>query len=240
MWICTGVPRLTCIQCKKVFASAPSLCKHKRHCKGASTELTERTAENGNLDASRSVCKIQNNTVNNNNQVYNPTYNLLVFPQDGEDFDFVIDHIKDAKMQKIINENRPKIGFNKFVGEVFENPANRIVQKSNPNTVHSKVHIGGDEWELALDKDVLPTVTHHMTTAALAKVNAMEETSRVNPHKRDNFLDFVDKVNTDDECDDYSGALQRIKLILVNLYNKMKAKAAQVTQGAVGAVGTAV
>jgi len=137
-----------------------------------------------------------------------------------EKFDYITDHINIAKLQEFIKQRKPSIGFNKFVSEVLDNPQNRNVQKTNIKDRYSKVHIGDDKWELAMDSDVYPIMTHHMTTAALGK---MEEHKTDIPksikQKAAEFVEFIDQINTTDEGDVYNETVERIKLILVNLCN---------------------
>jgi hypothetical protein len=156
-----------------------------------------------------------------NNQTNN--INILVFPMSDEEsdkFDFNTDHINIDKLQEYIKQRRPCIGFNKFVGEVLKHPQNRNVQKSNPKDKYSKVYTSNSTWELALDNDVYPTMTHHMTTAALGK---MEEHKKSIPKqfkvKAAEFVKYIDEVNTNDEGDIYNDALERIKLMVINVCN---------------------
>jgi hypothetical protein len=159
----------------------------------------------------------QNNVTGNQTNITN---NILVFPltdDESDKFDFVTDHISLAKLKDCIRQRRPCIGFNRFMTEVLDNPQNRNVQKTNMKDRYSKVHIGEDRWKLALDSDVYPTMTHHMTTAALGK---MEEHRTEITHtiraKAQEFIKFIDYINTTDEGNIYNETVERLKLILVN------------------------
>jgi hypothetical protein len=174
--------------------------------------LSSQPAQHTQANTQNNHCNIgvqQNNTTNN--------YQILVFPRDGEDFDFITDHIKDTAMQECVTHKRPQIGFNKFMGQVLQNPRNRIVKKNNPNNKFSKIHVGEGKWEFALDQDVIPVVTHHMTTAALQKVSDMKQSLR---QKAREFVTYIDEVNTNDESKEYGDALDRVKVLLINLFLK--------------------
>lgn len=210
---------LTCEICKEKQVSRYALSRHRKTC-ASQLALTAGTSSGQTNIADTMNIGVQNNiqTQNNNN-----TTNILVFPMTDDEnakFDFVTDHINLAKLQEFIKQRRPAIGFNKFVSEVLENPQNRNVQKKNMKDKYSKIHVGNDKWELALDADVYPTMTHHMTTAALGK---MEEHRAAIPRsirdKASEFVRFIDHINTNDEGDVYNEAVERIKIILVNLCN---------------------
>lgn len=220
--ICEKNPNeFSCDKCHKMFASRASLSNHKHRCKGLEiTPLNQESDEDAKI--------IQNNTitnshVNSHNTNINQTNNisLLVFPKEGEDFDFFVDHIKDQVMKKLIMHRKPAIGFKQFVGKVLENPSNRIISKSNVKDRFNKVHIGDGKWETDTDNCAMPIVAHHMTTAALQKMEDMKQRKAIDDIrcKAKEFIDYIDLINTDDECEEYKDALDNIKVILVNLFH---------------------
>jgi hypothetical protein len=81
--------------------------------------------------------------------------------------------------------------------------------------------MGNNKWELALDADVYPVFTHHMTTAALSKIQEFKQTMNF---IITNFHKYVDLINTDDECDEYIQATQRMKLMIINMSRKWAAE----------------
>ena len=191
---------LRCEICNKEFNHRSSRAFHIEKCKRTEAVATP---------AVTNITNITNNIQNN--------ITVLVYPKDGASdigFDFITSHITDSVMKACINSGKPSIGFNRFMGEVMNNPANRIAHKTNPNTKYSKIHVGNGCWNYELDTEVFPTMTHHMSTAALQKTDEVKGRLRVNAQ---NFIGYIDEVNADDESSSYADALERIKLMLVNL-----------------------
>lgn len=133
-------------------------------------------------------------------------------------FDYETGHISLEALEYCIKQSRPYVGFNRFCAKVLENPKNRNVQKTNIKDKYSKIYVGDDTWELALDCDVFPIMCHHMTTAALSKMEKHRATiPRMLRQKAAEFTRYIDEVNTTDEGRIYDEAVERIKLIIVNL-----------------------
>lgn len=217
---CTKIAaNFECQKCKDVFASKKSLANHNRlnTCKSKEIATTSNTQNVGQMNVNNGSIQTQNNN--------NTTVNLLVFPNDGDDtFDFSLEHIQDAVMKRFINQRRPSVGFEMFIDKILENPTNKIIYKTNPNTKYSKIHKGNNQFEFAADTKVLPVLTHHMTTAALQKVNAMKPKPifRGIREKAQEFVQYIDEVNTNDESREYTETLETIKLILVNMFLRDK------------------
>ena len=224
--------QFTCDKCQEKFASKKTLSAHTRYnrcrivtddqvgtpCNSAPVHVETQNIETQNIN-------ITNNNITNNNITNNNTVNVLVFPNDiDQDFDFDISHIQDSLMKKYITQSKPQVGFEMFMGKVLKHPANRIAHKTNPNTKYSKVHVGDGKYEYATDAKVMPIVTHHMTTAALQKVNDMKPKPIYAGirQKASEFIKFIDEVNTNDEGKEYMEALDTIKLILVNIFLRDK------------------
>ena len=115
----------------------------------------------------------------------------------------------------------PKAGFQRFIGSVFEHPENRIVKKTNPNVAYSEIHVGDNEWELAPDREVLPVIAHHMTTAALECLNTFEASVKC---MCENFRVFVRRVNEDDESREYTDTIDNMKYVIINMTRKLEAQ----------------
>lgn len=193
---------LECPVCHVVCADRFRLSKHKRDCHADGSGTSGNTTIN-NIGTQN----IHNTNITNNIQ-------LLVFPTEGEDFDFNTKHITPARLLAMVKNPKPAIGFGKFVGAVLENPVNRFVYKTNPNVNYSKVHTGDGNWEYALDNDVFPEVTHHMTTAALGR---LEEDKKTLQAYASTFKAHVQEINEDDDSIAFQEALARMKLILINM-----------------------
>ena len=128
---CEGIPKGCCDKCKKQFASKHQLCRHRKKC-----EVPEIPPEPEPTPPTMTI-----NTVNNiTNNTMNVNVNLLVYPKDDQedqDFDFITEKITKSLLKKIGNMN-PKVGFQRFIGSIFENPENRIVKKTNPSETTSE------------------------------------------------------------------------------------------------------
>ena len=230
METCKGlIDRKSCEYCLKKFNNEKTRFGHYKICLAKkerdSTALVPSSTNNPS-NTSQQVASTINNVGGNQNNTQNNIVNILTFPQSGDkNFDFVCDQITKATMKALLNtSSTPFIGFNKFIGTVLENPQNRIVHKTNPNSTYSKIHVGDGKWEFAHDDDVFPVITHHMTTAALSKVNEIREDMKLVKElylKLEPFKTHITDVNEMDyESSEYKNILQRIKLILVNLTRK--------------------
>lgn len=236
-----------CLTCYKKFTTKGSLERHVPHCKHIADPLEcdrcgltlpNRTAKSRHMKtctvSSLNPSHISNTTHHSITNSHNTTtnnigtliqnqnnVNLLVFPYNEEEFDFATGHIKDASMKEYITHKTPEVGFRRFMGKVLENPQNRIVSKSSVKDCYSKIHLGAGRWEWANDKKVMPVVAHHMTTAALQKMDDMKERKVLDTirSKAKEFTKYIEEVNTNDECETYRDVLDDIKLLLVNMFN---------------------
>ncbi len=211
---CDGTVIGMCKICKEMFNSKSTLYRHKKICK---------VKEINNQNEVTQPTIVQNITIINNidNSTNNNIVNLLSFPiEDSSNFDFVTNKITQSMMKKCVTSNKAEVGFNKFMGAVLDHPENKFVMKSNPNVNYSKIHVGDGKWILAPDIDVFPIITHHMTTAALAK---LEEFKRSLKFMCENFTKYVNTINTDDEGKEYQNTIQRLKLMVVNVTKEIEA-----------------
>jgi uncharacterized C2H2 Zn-finger protein len=214
--ICNGKEHpYQCLECKKSFSSRSSLAHHRKTCKGCPII----PAPNQESIASTSVPTIQNANQNNNNQV-----TVLPFPTSIEDlnYDFITDKITNTIMKNIMNKTTNKfIRLNNFIGKVFENPQNRVIKKSNPKQSHSMIHTGDGNWEFAHDSIVFPLLTHHLTTAALQKLDKVKKDKEITKqlmYSLDDFIKYIEDINQENfNQQEYNAVLQRIKIMIVNL-----------------------
>jgi hypothetical protein len=222
--------RIQCEDCLKYFASNSSLSHHKKVCKGyplVCISEDEPKKEKGMISIQNQT-NIQSQTAETINNVgtQNNTINILTFPQEGDkNFDFICDKISNAVMKNLLqSSNTSSIGFNRFIKTVMDNPQNRLLHKTNPNTIYSKIHVGDGNWDYAHDDDVYPLLTHHMTTVALQKAKELKEDIQIVKeiyNKVEPFIKHVREINEMDyESDEYKSILLRIKLIIVNLTRK--------------------
>ena len=221
--------QIQCEDCLKYFASNSSLSHHKKICKGyplVCIPQDEPKKENGTTIHNQTNIQSQTAETINNVGTQNNTINILSFPQEGDkNFDFICDKISNAVMKNLLqSSNTSSIGFNRFIKTVMDNPQNRLLHKTNPNTIYSKIHVGDNNWDYAHDDDVYPLLTHHMTTAALQKAKELKEDIQIVKeiyNKLEPFIKHVREINEMDyESDEYKSILLRIKLIIVNLTRK--------------------
>ncbi len=212
---------LECQYCHKCFTQRSNKSRHEKHCEVRHKQIILST-ENG-INENQGMTTIHNTTNNiqiNNNQQIN--INLLTYPHNGEqtkDFDFVRNHITGKEIKKMF-EGKPEIGFSRYIYSIFDRPENRIVQKTHPNNNYSKVHIGDGKWSFELDDDVYTVITHFLTCAALQSTEEHKQFIRT---MEKNIRTYLDDVNTqNDENDNYARAMQRVRLIIINLTSKWK------------------
>ena len=232
---CKGViDRYSCEYCKKQFTHGNSRYKHILNCKtkkkiDAKALIKDNEAKDINIEQQRA------DTINNNVNSHNTTNNtinnyILQFPEDGDNkFEFSIEHITDAVMTKLLNKvQHPQFKFNNFLDKLMDEPKNRIIKKSSPNTSYSQIHKGDGNWELGYDKDIYRTFTHHVTVAASEKIDDIQKDVKLVKelyHNLKNFEHYVKEVNEMDyDSNKYNDITSRIKLIIINLSRRWEAE----------------
>lgn len=223
---CKGIRNpFECVHCHKALSSYSALSRHRKTCTSTQLILYQEQENNKNLPEvsvqninTQQNIETQNNTVIHN-QTNNVTINVLKFPEEGDEFDFLCDHITKEMYKKIWDQTKPEIGFRKFVNAILERPENRIIKKNNPNVNYSKIHQGEDKWELAHDEDVFPLFTHQMSCAALQCSQEYKKQMYFMRTDIKRVLQYLDDVNTenDDNVNYFREAVQRIRLMVVNL-----------------------
>lgn len=222
---CKGVSSaLECHLCGDVMKNKTAKWRHMKICTGQKLiDEENRNVQTTNVNNSYNHTTNNINTLNNigtQNNYTNENVKILVFPEEGEDFDFIISHIKDAVMKEIISSNRPLTGFKKFMSKVFKNKQNRMIKKSNIKDAYSHVHAGENKWVPSRDQRTMPIVAHHMTTAALEKMSDMKKRKVLDNmrHKVEQFKEFVKTVNENDESTEYKKVIEDIKELLVAIH----------------------
>ena len=209
-----------CTECKKLYASRTTLAHHKKICKGMPLILQEKYIKPINHTINH-IDKVNITNIINNNTV---NINILPCPLTREEsFDFNCENITHTVLKHILqNTSDSSIRFNRFIGKVLENPQNQVIRKTNPKDNHSLIHLGNGKWELAYDKDTLPILTHHMTTAALGKIIEIEEQASFLIESIKGFRNQVTIINQMDyNEDEYKNTIQRIKLKIVNITQEL-------------------
>ena len=230
----------SCEYCKKKFTHRDSRYNHYKICK-TKKEIDAKALIKNNEEHKDNEAKDINieqqraDTINNNVNSHNTTNNtinnyILQFPEDGDNkFEFSIEHITDAVMTKLLNKvQHPQFKFNNFLDKLMDEPKNRIIKKSSPNTSYSQIHKGDGNWELGYDKDIYKTLTHHVTVAASEKIDDIQKDVKLVKelyHNLKNFEHYVKEVNEMDyDSNKYNDITSRIKLIIINLSRRWEAE----------------
>lgn len=211
---------LQCWKCKSMFNNRMAKSRHMKNCIGpieqSSTEANDQALSIGIQNNCQNQLNIQNQQ-NIQTQNNNVTNNVVVkFPGFcDEDFDFDREHISSKRLNAMWDCSRPEIGFYKYASAILENPKNRYVKKTDAKANHSSIHTGDGEWELALDKDVFPRLTFDMSVSALGAYNDNKKNLKLLKTNVQRIFQYLDNVNTENDPD-FTDALQRLKLIIVN------------------------
>jgi len=194
-----------CNKCRGIYGSTSALAHHKRSCSAAKKQ----------------------------EMLPNTPSQLLKCPLlRNQNYDFVREHITYKVINSIIDyTENPYIRFMQFIYKVFEHPNNQVIRKTNPKDTHSFIHVGDGKWEFVHDKDTLPVLTHHMTTAALCSIidiNAkakIENDVTILMNVLRAFEIQVRKINEMDyDNQDYKDIIQRVKLAIVNFTHTLERK----------------
>ena len=174
----------------------------------------------------------QNNTnidTQNNIQQQNNTYNQTViinFPENMEDDNFKLlkDHMTVPCLEKLFsNKYKPKQGFARYTSALLERAENRNVYKTGPNTKYSRVQRDG-QWMYELDEDVYPLLTYHLSIAALDDINSNKKALK--SRGKIDYMDIakcLDDINTEnDDNDNYSYALEKLKIAVMNFSERFR------------------
>lgn len=216
-----------CPKCRKIFASRSSKSRHIKICQATSQEIVVASdATHGSSITTQNNINTQNNTqiqTQNNNCVTNNNIVVLKFPDVDEDFDFLRDHITAAKFQKLFDCSRPEIGFRRFSAAILDREENRIIKKIDAKANHSMIHKGDGEWDLDLDKDVFQRLAFDLSVCALGAYNDNKQKARLVKTSTDRIFKYLDAVNTENDPE-YTEAVQRLKLIVVNMTKKWEAE----------------
>ncbi len=232
---CKKIPyEAECDDCHRKFINEKSLKQHKQVCqKSIVTQEPNGSMTTGQNQNHGNINNTTNATTNNNNHSHNTTnnnttnnYNVLVFPKerDRANFDFIVSHINSRFLRRYVTTG-PDEGFRRFMWKILQNPANRMVKKISDKSKYCKVHIGNNRWVKKLDRDVIPEVAHHMTTAAIARYAQAEGEPWYQRLQAatDAFLGHVREVN-ESTPDEIKSVLHHIREHLEVLYDYEKQK----------------
>lgn len=229
---CKGmIERLVCDYCRKSFLCSSSKYRHHKICKVRiekdSKALTLST--NANAAANANVAStINNNTTNNihnvgGNNIENQTViNLVVYnPKPGEPMQFNHNHIDQEQLGKFLiqGDKVPPEQLTNAVREwtqqLLSHDDNKCVKKTNIRASHSRVHVGNNNWESRLDKEVYP---HLMNNIANDFSDYFGEKYRTSMYK--SLEAFIDYMASDGYCSNDSD--KRIESSYKTLVKELK------------------
>lgn len=227
---CKGyVDKFECPHCHATFSSRSSKSHHMSRC-----NIQHMIQEEEHIMKQVTHIDTQNNTTietqhnTNIQEQHNVTNNVVVFnfPESLEydKFKFLKDHMTVPHLEQIFsNKLKPKQGFARYTSAIFERPENRNVYKSGPNTKYCRIWKDG-KWVYELDEEVFPLLTYHMSIAALDDINnnkkALKSRGNVDFF---NIAKCLDDINTEnDENDNYSFALEKLKVAVLNFSERFR------------------
>jgi len=232
--------KIKCPDCYKCFTNERNLDKHKTVCNGKEhpnqcTHCKKIYANSSALAFHKRSCKILKHKM-----LPNTPSQLLKCPLlRDQNYDFIREHITYKVLNSIIDyTENPYIRFMQFIYKVFEHPNNQVIRKSNPKDTHSFIHVGGGKWEFVHDKDTIPILTHHMTTAALCSIIDIDAKAKIEKdatiliHVLRAFEKQIREINEMDyENQEYKDIVQRVKLAIVNFTHTLERNAGGATAG---------
>jgi hypothetical protein len=172
----TKIKSNVCEYCNKCLSDRCSKYRHHKICKvriekestalvhvvptsGMPPSTVNNTIQNLNGD------NIQNQTNNTNNTVIN----LVVYNSDPrESIQFNHNHIDPEKLKRCfvpgdrVQPERLQNIVREWTQQLLLNDENKCVKKTNIRSSHSKVHIGNNNWESRLDKDIYPNLMNNI------------------------------------------------------------------------------
>ena len=167
---------LVCEYCSKIFGYATSKYRHLKICK-VKAEVDSKALVTVQLQPQQCIppciSSEGNTTITNahtvNNTIVNSTTttststnnsnnritNIIVYKPDME---FLNDHIKADKLLQWLNSYDHETTMKSYSREIMSRPENRFVKKTNLRSSTSSVHVGENNWEMRLDKELYPEI----------------------------------------------------------------------------------
>jgi hypothetical protein len=160
--ICKGVQNsLECHKCHKVFTNRDAKSRHLKSCNETSliphNESNKPSVINNTINNSGTINSNSNNNITNN-------ITIIAFkPEDANNLEFITNHITNLQLKAILalsknSDNGDSDMVESYMRLVLSNPENRCIKKTNMRSIHSKVHVGNNEWQTKHDKEIYPTL----------------------------------------------------------------------------------
>ena len=207
---CKGkINPLGCKYCNEIFTTSTNKYRHLKICKDRlpSTDLIivdkDKNIGEGNTIIGDTISigtNIGKQSIENQNNISIVVYNTDPNKSDN----FIKDHITNEdfiKLADIVNNNpsdeNKVLLIEEYSRNLFKNPQNRCIKKTNMRDIYSKIHIGDNNWITKTDKDLYPQLTCNMadglTTFIQIKNNECDEKviQEIVIKNIINFLDYM-------------------------------------------------
>jgi hypothetical protein len=221
MKTCKGViDPFTCDYCHKEFTHCRSKYIHYKSCKTkreidskALTVIDHPTQQlstpttvvnQGDIELQQNIQQQNVHNIQSQQNIQTQQNNVIVVYNPGNT-DFKVDHLLTEDLQKIIRLAIPtpnNQAVTEYSKQIFANPENRCIKKKDLKQGHSEVHIGNNQWEMHLDKNLYPQLANDIANKLSDYLYTKQEQIR-----EDQFMEllrFVDYmadggyINTDD------------------------------------------
>ena len=204
----TKIDARTCEYCSKQFSHRVAKYRHSKICKVRIEDelqvLVPTPTENAVTVVNNNV-NIQNisgNIQNVQNQTNNTVINLVVYNSNpNEAMQFNHNHIDPKKLKKFliagdnVQPERLTSVVREWTQQLLSNNDNKCVKKTNIRSAHSSVHVGNNNWETRLDKEVYP---HLMNNIANDFSDFFNDNYRNNMYKA--LEAFIEYMASDGYC----------------------------------------
>jgi hypothetical protein len=184
-----NVVRHSCPLCYKSFSRNRYLIKHIENCKGEQNKLEcefclkkfrnersrfphykiccvkrEMSVVVKYTESQRPLTTQHNSLVNGTQNITNNT-NIIIVYNPTRNTPFSTDHLNAEDLQKILKLASTHIDnrvISEYSRQIFSNPENACIKKTNIKANHSHIHIGDNKWNLEIDKNIYPQLALDM------------------------------------------------------------------------------
>jgi hypothetical protein len=240
---CTGPKScFQCEYCSKEFSHKDSRFKHYKICKTKkeidSKALVPVTTEQ-ELQAStiNNTTNIQTQNIENQNNIQNQQNvqqqnNVIILYNSGNP-DFKTDHLKAEDIQKILQLANPFVDsrlVTEYSKKILSHPENQCIKKEDLKSGHSEIHMGDDQWELELDRNIYPKLACNMannmseflyTQRDKVKREVFDKITRFIDYMADNGYINTDDIEKQKEIKkEYKTFEKGLKLVVYGLTSK--------------------
>ena len=205
--VCKGTPKqLTCTFCQNLFECESVKNRHMITCKLRNCALIVKPAGEIAIPTTTPAPATTNNSqaanVNATNcenvqQIGNQQNIVNIVVYDPNNIEFLTDHINlKSLFSDMASKDKPAM-ISHYSRALINRKENQCVRKTNLRSSHSQVHIGDNNWESRLDKDVYPKVVCNIANQMSDLVNSMQHEKAFKLHSKvfSKLLPFLDYMS---------------------------------------------